>query len=55
MSARRRVAITGLGLVTPVGNDVAGTEFSMEALLDSSKPVSGTLGRFGRFIEVATV
>ena len=25
MSAKRRVAITGVGLVTPVGNDVAST------------------------------
>ena len=31
MSQRRRVAITGLGLVTPVGNDVASTWHSLLA------------------------
>lgn len=36
------------------GTDVAGTEFSIEALIDSSKPASGAFGRFGRFIEVGT-
>ena len=41
-----------LALIT-TGNDVAGTEFSAEALLDSSKPVSGPLGRFGRYVQIA--
>ena len=40
-----------LALITS-GNDVAGTEFSAEALLDSSKPVSGPLGRFGRYVQI---
>ncbi len=40
-----------LALITD-GTDVAGTDFSLEALLDGSKPASGALGRFGRMIEV---
>ncbi|VFR54785.1 Phage protein [plant metagenome] len=32
------------------GTDVAGTEFSLEALLDSSKSPAGALGQFGRFV-----
>lgn len=35
------------------GTDVAGTEITAEALLDSSKLASGTLGQFGRFLQVA--
>lgn len=34
------------------GTDVAGTSFSAEVLLDSSKPVGGDLGQFGRHILV---
>lgn len=40
-----------LALITS-GTDVAGTQFSLESLIDSSKPANGPLGRFGRFIEV---
>lgn len=40
-----------LSLITS-GTDVAGTDFSLEALLDSSKPASGDLGQFGRLLEV---
>jgi hypothetical protein len=40
-----------LALITD-GTDVAGTELSLEALLDSSKPSSGVLGQFGRLVEV---
>lgn len=35
------------------GNTLAGSQFSLEALYDASKPLSGNLGRFGRFIQVA--
>lgn len=37
------------------GNALAGSAFSLEVLLDSSKPVTGPLGRFGRFIQVTPV
>lgn len=40
-----------LALITS-GNTVAGTEFSAEALADSSKPRSGPMGQFGRFVEI---
>ena len=34
------------------GNTLAGMPFSIEVLIDSSKPIDGSLGRFGRFIQV---
>jgi 3-oxoacyl-(acyl-carrier-protein) synthase len=40
MSARRRVAITGLGLVTPVGNDVATTWAALLAGRSGVAPIS---------------
>ena len=40
MSARRRVAITGLGLVTPTGNDVATT---WSALLEGAERLAGAV------------
>src|SRR5262252_5170719 len=40
MAARRRVAITGLGLVTPVGNDVASTWKSLLAGNSGGAPIS---------------
>ena len=40
MTARRRVAITGLGLVTPVGNDVASTWKSLLAGKSGGAPIS---------------
>lgn len=43
-----------LALITS-GNDLAGIAFEAEALLDSSKPISGALGRFGRFVQINPV
>jgi 3-oxoacyl-(acyl-carrier-protein) synthase len=40
MAARRRVAITGLGLVTPVGNDVPSTWKSLLAGKSGGAPIS---------------
>ena len=40
MTARRRVAITGLGVVTPVGNDVASTWKSLLAGKSGGAPIS---------------
>ena len=40
MTVRRRVAITGLGLVTPVGNDVASTWKSLLAGKSGGAPIS---------------
>src|SRR5499427_803807 len=40
MAARRRVAITGLGLVTPVGNDVASTWKSLLAGKSGGAPIT---------------
>ncbi|MGH8851472.1 MAG: beta-ketoacyl-[acyl-carrier-protein] synthase family protein [Casimicrobiaceae bacterium] len=40
MSARRRVAITGLGLVTPVGNDVASTWDALREGRSGVAPIS---------------
>jgi hypothetical protein len=34
------------------GTDVAGSEFSLESLIDSSKPAGGPLGQFGRMVEL---
>lgn len=36
------------------GNQLAGSPFSLEVLLDSSKPVGGVLGQFGRMQQVTT-
>jgi len=40
MAASRRVAITGLGLVTPVGNDVRSTWAALLAGRSGGAPVS---------------
>ena len=40
MAARRRVAITGLGLVTPVGNDVAATWAALLACKSGGAAIS---------------
>ena len=40
MSARRRVAVTGIGLVTPVGNDVATTWASLDGARSGAAPIT---------------
>ena len=40
MSARRRVAVTGIGLVTPVGNDVATTWASLDSARSGAAPIT---------------
>lgn len=41
-----------LSLITS-GNQLAGSPVTFTTLLDSSKPASGDLGQFGRFVEMA--
>lgn len=41
-----------LSLITS-GNQLASSPISFSTLLDSSKPASGALGQFGRFVEMA--
>jgi hypothetical protein len=43
-----------LALITS-GNALAGIPFNAEALLDTSKPASGALGQFGRFVQINAV
>jgi len=40
MTARRRVAITGIGLVTPVGNDVATTWAALDDVKSGAAPIT---------------
>ena len=40
MKPRRRVAITGIGLVTPVGNDVATTWASLDGAKSGAAPIT---------------
>ena len=40
MPARRRVAITGIGLVTPVGNDVATTWEALDGVKSGAAPIT---------------
>ena len=40
MSVRRRVAITGIGLVTPVGNDAATTWAALDGVQSGAAPIT---------------
>ena len=40
MSGRRRVAITGIGLVTPLGNDVATTWAALDGVQSGAAPIT---------------
>ena len=40
MTQRRRVAITGIGLVTPVGNDVATTWGALDGVKSGAAPIT---------------
>lgn len=44
--------LQGLALIQD-GNSLAGNGFSMEVMADTTRPMSGPLGRYGRFIQVA--
>ncbi|MDT4842762.1 hypothetical protein FQZ97_766750 [compost metagenome] len=43
--------LQSLSLITS-GNQLAGSPVTFSSLLDSSKPASGDLGQFGRYIEL---
>ena len=40
MSARRRVAITGIGVVTPIGNDVGATWAALDGVKNGAAPIT---------------
>jgi 3-oxoacyl-(acyl-carrier-protein) synthase len=40
MSARRRVAITGIGVVTPIGNDVGATWAALDSVKNGAAPIT---------------
>ncbi|MDR1890114.1 MAG: hypothetical protein LBQ81_12180 [Zoogloeaceae bacterium] len=44
--------LQGLALIQN-GNELAGNQFTLDVLSDTAKPMSGPLGRMGRFIQVA--
>lgn len=44
--------LQGLALIQN-GNELAGNQFTLDVLSDTTKPAAGPLGRMGRFIQVA--